>query len=419
MLGIGLLGIAQVCHEFKVISHHKETGTAFQATVKLIDYLREKVDALETSRTDEDLEVGQFDPEEIDYDPSQAGTYVIAADMRSAFVRRFRENPGPPLPSKFPAFLNLIQRSRAVKGLGDYWQMIWELATACPIPYADEGPFLWDRVEAPPEFQEEFKALVRTLREYQFEVVVDGLSLRRPNVYPYPPTRRRSTTPMTGHLFPVDLDLQVYGRPLKLAGYIYMQDGQAIEPAELRGLLIRIRNVAIGSYDPTFLKYPKIEGPRFSWLSGEIHVQEGLEHALNIDRDSFNEMHPHYVRVQQLVHNSLKTVFTEASKGVDERSQARQQDQQKQRAKALRSFLNQELGGEYQVIESEESQIPLTVDTDQERVLINSQNALWPRAKGKRELAQLVAVAFELSMMVPESERRERFYKLLSRLLSL
>ena len=28
-LGIGMLGIAQICHEFQVISHHKETKTAF------------------------------------------------------------------------------------------------------------------------------------------------------------------------------------------------------------------------------------------------------------------------------------------------------------------------------------------------------------------------------------------------------
>ena len=31
-LGIGMLGIAQICHEFKITSHHSETKTAFRAT---------------------------------------------------------------------------------------------------------------------------------------------------------------------------------------------------------------------------------------------------------------------------------------------------------------------------------------------------------------------------------------------------
>ena len=42
-LGIGMLGIAQICHEFKVISHHKDTQTAFSARIRLVDFLREKV----------------------------------------------------------------------------------------------------------------------------------------------------------------------------------------------------------------------------------------------------------------------------------------------------------------------------------------------------------------------------------------
>ena len=420
VLGIGILGIAQVCHEFKVISHHPETSTAFQAIVRLLDYLREKVDDVDIARTDDkEFEIGQFEVEEIKYDPSQAGTYIIAADMRSAFVRKFRESPEVPLPSKFSSFLDIIHSKRSVKEFGDYWQMVLELATACPIPYiTDQSPFQWDRVKTPPEFRKKFEGLAQSLRDYQFEVVVDGLSLRKPNSYPHPLVRRDGE-PMRGQVFPIDKEVKVYGRPLKLLGYIYMQNGQAIEPIELRGLLIRIRNVAVGAYDPTFLKYPNIEGPRFNWLSGEIYVESGLEHALNIDRDSFNEMHPHFVALQQSVHSLLQEVFLEAGRGVEERSRVRQKNERDRRLGALRHLLSQELGGNYQLVETEETQLPLEVDTKYRRVLINTQSTLWPRARNKRELAQLVAIAFEISMLVPESERRERFYKLLSQLLNL
>ena len=136
-LGIGMLGIAQICHQFKVISHHKESETAFSASVRLVDFLREEVSDISPDPvTPQRIDVGRFMIEPIDYDPDKAGTYVIASDMRSAFIRKFRETSDKDaLPSKFSAFLKEIHRARSVKTLSDYWQMVWELAVACPIPY--------------------------------------------------------------------------------------------------------------------------------------------------------------------------------------------------------------------------------------------------------------------------------------------
>jgi hypothetical protein len=421
-LGIGMMGIAQICHEFKMISHHRESETAFQATIKLVDYLREKIDTVDLDQNHkeniEEIEVGQFAIEKVEYDPKQAGTHLIASDMRSAFVRKFRENPGLPLPSRFPSFLETIHQKRSAKELGDYWQMVWELAIACPIPYVEEGPFQWQKVKASSETQTKVDVLKQSIKDYHFEVVVDGLSLRKPNSYPYPTTRRNGK-PMSGQLFWIDKKMEVYGRDLELLGYLYMQDGQAIEPMDLRGLLIRIRNVAIGTYDLSFLKYPKIEGPRFNWLSGEVFIQVGLEHALNIDRDSFNEMHPHFVKLQQIVHDLLREVFLEAGRRVKDRSQIKRQSEQKRKMESLKRLLNQELNGDYEISESEKYPRPLEVDISKERVLINSKSPLWPKAKRDREIAKLVAIAFEVSMQTPTKERRERFYKLLSHLLSL
>ena len=417
-LGIGMLGIAQICYEFKVISHHSETETAFQAAVRLGDYLHEKIDALNPEQASDKELVGRFTIEEIDYDPSQAGTYLVAADMRSAFVRKFREHPGPPLPSKFSSFLETVHRERSIKELGDYWQMVWELTIACPIPYMEEGPFQRSRVEASHELREKLNDLKQTLKNYQFEVVVDGLSLRKPNLYPYPSTKYDGV-PMSGQLFSVDREMKIYGQSLKLLGYIYLQDGQAIEPMELRGLLIRIRNVAIGSYDPTFLNYPKIEGPRFNWLSSEIYVETGLEYALNIDRDSFNEMHPHFVRLQQIMHSLLEKAFLEASRGVKERSRVKQKEEQTKRQEALKHLLEQELGSKYELEITEDNLLPLMIDTKQGKILINNQSIWWPQSRSNRELAQRAAFAFEISMLAPEPERRARFYKLLSQLLDL
>ena len=323
-LGIGMLGIAQICHEFQVISHHKETQTAFRARVRLADFLREKVQDTSPSLCTEPISVGQFQIESIDYEPDNAGTYVIAADMRSAFVRKFRETAGEDkLPSLFSAFLKKTHASRSAKAVSNYWQMVWELAVACPVPSVDTGPFDWEKIEVAPELKERLIHRQHALQAHQFAVVVDGLSLRKPNQYPlaYPPSKCERTT---GKLFDVNKDVMVYGRPLKMSGYVYLQNGAAVEPMELRGLLVRIRNVAIGAYDATLLNYPRIPNSRFNWISGEIDVEAGLEFAMHLDRSGFNEMHPHFVRLQEIIHELLEAeVFPEADRAQKARAQAK------------------------------------------------------------------------------------------------
>ena len=156
--------------------------------------------------------------------------------------------------------------------------------------------------EVEPKFKKWLTQLQHSLLTYQFEVVIDGLSLRRPNQYPLasPQTEKQEQT--TGRIFFLNENSVVYGKPFKVSGYIYLQNCRAVEPMELKGLLVRIRNIAIGTYDPTLFRFPQIPSPRFNWLSGEIYVEEGLEFALNIDRDSFNEMHPHFVKLREVVH---------------------------------------------------------------------------------------------------------------------
>lgn len=423
-LGIGMLGVAQVCHEFKVISHHRDTQTAFEATIRLMDHMREKVSQIDQDESSEKaVDVGKFSLKEIEYNIKEAGTYVIASDMRSAFVAKFRENSGKvPLPSKFSSFLDTVHR-KPFKELGDYWKMIWDLAISCPIPYFEESLFDWKQIEVEQTSQRQLQDLMQTLRDYEFEVVVDGLSLRKPNIFPYPKKRRNSDEPLTGRLFSIDTEAQVHGQPFKLFGYVYLQDGQAVEPAELRGLLVRIRNIAIGSYDVTCFNYPSIQGPRFYWLSGEIYVQAGVEFALNIDRDSFNEMHPHYVRLQKVVHDLLKTIFAEAERGQKNRSRKKKQNKQKEQRQSLNQLIKKDLGESYSLIvwqkekdlavDDRRFSPPVVINPSQQEIILNDQSKLLPQQQRKRELVTAIAYAFETAMLAPEEERRKKFYEIL------
>ncbi len=95
------------------------------------------------------------------------------------------------------------------------------------------------------------------------------------------------------------------GKHVSARGYFYAQDS-AIKPQELQGVLIRIRNAAVGEYDPSFLNFTSSIGPLFqSWISGEIMADDRLEEAMNIDRRTLRISHPAYVELQKALHKHI------------------------------------------------------------------------------------------------------------------
>ena len=71
-------------------------------------------------------------------------------------------------------------------------------------------------------------------------------------------------------------------------------------------MLIRIREASGTLFDRTFLNYQVSEQTRLRQISAEIFVKEGLDGAINIDRESFNYSHPHFLFVQRWLHRSLR-----------------------------------------------------------------------------------------------------------------
>ncbi len=94
-------------------------------------------------------------------------------------------------------------------------------------------------------------------------------------------------------VFPVDIN----EGGLRVTGYVLARS-EVIYPAELRGLSVRVRHVAIG--DASFLGWEHIlSGPRkaaLSQITGELLVLDGLEaaDAINPGRESFYEENQHY-----------------------------------------------------------------------------------------------------------------------------
>ncbi|MHA4870214.1 ATP-binding protein [Duganella sp. PWIR1] len=215
----------------------------------------------------------------------------------------------------------------------NYLQMVWNLGLSAPIPYVDGD--LFDVT-----FEEDIKSYSvvnyqkkgaaqevdvpagKTIRQTfqlsdaieghdKFEVFLDGLKLARP--------LRFANLPTTAHAIKNPLifvgkclqpfssiSKEISGGPLEFEAYLFWTP--KIAPREHRGALVRINGASGTLFDPSFMRYQTAEIARMNQITCEIFVRQGLDGALNIDRESFNFAHPHYVFLARWLHSALKQV---------------------------------------------------------------------------------------------------------------
>ena len=221
--------------------------------------------------------------------------------------------------------------------------------------------------------------------------------------------------------YPVLINKTVYGEPLLVKGYIAVQYGEAIQPPEVRGLLVRIRDVAIGSYDRTLLGYPFVEGPRFDWISGELYVRKGLEDALTASRESFDTLHPHFEQLQEALFALLhEEIFPDVYRGISARTRARREADAKEFMERLPKVLRDATEKDFRIRRVEtESDKPVVASIEKRTVLIN-ENYSWPRSLKRRSALESIAIAYEVARVAAErnaARRRELFYEIIKELI--
>jgi hypothetical protein len=301
--------------------------------------------------------------------------------------------------------IEVIRSKRSLQELGDYWRLLWELAAACPLPYLSAA-VLPDSLITQDH---------KRLKNYGFNVVIDGIDLAKPV--------RLQDNPggYTWHLIEEQRRL-VYGRNLVFHGYIVVQEGLNLRPDEFRGIMIRIKDVAVGYYDTSMLDYRINEGPRSRWLTGEIYVSEGLEDALNIDRDSFNKFHPQYKVLQAYIHNILqKTIFPSVYRQIEVRSEARAESKEQAHAQDLKEVLKAHTGATVNLKQTaasdDEPSVQVTETAKGFTLSLPPQESLKTKKK-HRQLASAIMAVFEMSLREPGKEKqRTRFRELLLDLL--
>lgn len=407
--GIGMLGIANICGSFRITSKTKE-GKGFKATVRLYDALKMKLDTGEVVH-DNIVEVGTFLLEDFDPKKARVGTTIITDDVVPTFIKAFQDSlkfdDFKEVPTTWPeAVDDVISHIHSLQQLGDYWKLLWELSASTPIPYIGRDA-LPDRLIA-----KEHAALLK----HKFKLIVDGVELAKPvhlegNEAGY---TVREITPT---------EKTVYGKKLAFHGYLAVQDGKQLKPDELRGVLIRIKGVAVGYYDPSMLDYRFNEGPRNRWLTGELFVTQGLEDALNIDRDSFNRFHPEFRSIQQYVHEILrKEIFPDVYVQIKVRTTAKDKAREKVRThnflKAVQKSTGSKISMRKVEVDQSDADVKIKERTGRTEIVISNPEKL-PVKKSFRNLAASLFAAFEVALQQKGIDRqRQTFRQLVSELLA-
>jgi len=434
-LGIGMLAIGQLCHSFEIESHSKNEegkGEAFRANIILED--TEIPDKEEVMRNEDietkEMQVGEWELEIIDYDESKEGFRIYSSDIRYTFRNEMKSSLEKKEYLKLTYRLDEIHKEffnklkKSIRDCKPYLETVWELAILCPLPYygninkfpIDFTTFKSDSIESKDFIQARnfIEGIQKKLISNAFRVIFDGIELRRHIQLP----TEKDVIPK---LYFIKFDKEIADANLKFSGYVFAQVSNAIKPLELNGIQIRLRNVGIGGYDSTFLKYYKqIETIRSKWVTGELFVEAGLESALNIDRDSFNEHDEHYKELQNFLHEKLDTIFDEINTISRKTSDEKRIYKDIRLKENFKKIISEQSGGKYKLYEKElDKNAPIViVDENKMEIVLNTSSR--PLKKKKADMiirSIMLAYHTAKSITKTEKERDEKFLELAKEIL--
>jgi hypothetical protein len=225
-----------------------------------------------------------------------------------------------------------VESPTITKILDNYLQTIWNLSLSAPLDYLDFDPwnepkkdgFLYYNLSNSTKGQsKEISGPLSLNRnnenkriEYAnspFSVYVDGVKLFRPMRFENLPKNEKNSIKESLLFFGnFEQDLTKLGKEYsggnKLSFDAFAFWNSAISPKEHRGVIIRVNDASGNTFDSTFLGYQVSEQTRLRQITFEINVREGLDAAINIDRESFNYAHPHFQIIKRWVHSAVRQI---------------------------------------------------------------------------------------------------------------
>lgn len=351
------------------------------------------------------------------------GTTITLSDIDQGVKDTLRDigRPRDVLPSKYRekdtawddyreevnswSWLELTQRlnrktnQTSFQSLPKYHQFLWELAAFVPVNYFDDGPvFINKDILGEKKLQ---------LGRYSFSLRVDDRQLHKPILLPSGALSELETLRegLDYLIRVVNSDDIVGGEPLKYQGYLYWQRQQN-EPSTIRGVRIYIRNVGIGPYDQTLMSFSTVNPTsRAGQITGEIYVEDGLERALSVDRNSFKETDAHYIALQQHIWRLLGSTYRE--NGILGLSVDSYYKRKEISDRAKKSLQLSELKANVNAAARNRVSVIVTDDMNEKpykatrnRITVYENSPAWPRSIDEKYLYQRIIIPIRAAVLV-------------------
>jgi len=295
-IGIGFIAANEICDVMEIVSTKPGRNQLLQVEINF-DLMRQAPDLRQ--RGDTDLAKAHYRGRVGEAEPRRHFTQVFLKKVRGEARSILAGAGSTPYASGEKSLYGLKPESvcqelkddklRSWSEFDAYSKNRLEIALNVPVRYHEN----W----LPSHLREEVLDFEKHVADLSFAVFLDGSELRKPTVF----------NP-DGEALISRFDFQ--GEHVAARGYFYAQHG-AIRPQELQGVLLRIRNAALGGYDSSFLGFNPSIGPLFqTWISGEIWADDRLEDAMNIDRRTLRSAHPAYVELQDALHKHLAKLIS-------------------------------------------------------------------------------------------------------------
>lgn len=214
----------------------------------------------------------------------------------------------------------------------NYLNMLWTLSLSVPLNYIEKHPFHYTTSEIPDTYilsnklkgqatkfvpsdtNEPIGKILPSFENYvdiDFNVTIDKVKLFRPLKFSdLPKSNGAVKRPILfiGSYSPdlSGVDSQDSGGKLSFDAYFLWTP--KVIPRDHNGVLVRVHNSSGTLFDETFMRHQVAEHTIKSQLTVEIFVNNGLDSALNIDRESFNVSHPHYQIMMKWLHQAIRQV---------------------------------------------------------------------------------------------------------------
>lgn len=391
-IGIGFIAVSELCDVLTIRSGKADSEIFFEAKIDFSEYRTAGAVDKEFYEVSK-YELVNLKKEDREIPKEACFTEIRMTKLRPGFKRIIRDKK--PFGNRSIPIKELWERISAkeigITSLGEYWQMLLELAHMTPVKYSPDGPAKGVAKDAVLRIQSD-------LERYNFNVTINGIELEKPMRFP---NDREILQSEEYAVHTIHKTISTSDGVLSFRGYIYSQHG-LIKPREYTGVSIRVKNVSIGGFDRSLLGYPSGTNQLFrNWICGEIYVDEGLEEALNINRSSFKITHPHYIALRNWLHSFLdRTVFRYMSSEYYYKGRKRRQEERKRHySKALQTVIKSELGTDYELRFSiSRKDEPVRIDKQRKVVVIYKRHPMFSETPRKfRNLLELMLLLFEIS----------------------